>query len=149
MPFGIVETALVIATVRKTRKYAKKRTQRTRRRNFFKTQRQSDVALAAGALAEKLDPVVQSAADEQRVAETADSATGELERIWGIGPIYMERLHQAGVYTFTDLAKLSPMRILDIVAPADSSARPNVESWIEQAAGFINVKTYAVHDSSR
>ncbi len=132
MPIGIIETAVVVAAVSGTYSYAKKRKQRARRRNFFKGQRQGALHnLAVGQIVpvtEKDTPIPNANLDESSVH------TDALEKIWGIGPIYVERLNGAGIYTYSDLANASAENLLNLVAPSDNSPKPDVEAWIKQAS---------------
>ena len=56
-----------------------------------------------------------------------------LEKIHGIGPVFANRLNEAGVHTFSDLAKMSPDRVRDIISPQDWQAI-DPPSWIGQAS---------------
>lgn len=143
MPIGIVESAVVIAAVSGTYKFAKKRSQRARRRSFFKAQHQSALN-AISAENETTTAEVAPTANAEKAAETATPMhTGDnpeqqnqLENIWGIGPIFVERLNGAGIFTYADLASQSTEDILAIVSSSDDSPRPSVEKWIEQAASL-------------
>jgi predicted flap endonuclease-1-like 5' DNA nuclease len=59
-------------------------------------------------------------------------AVNELRDIRGIGPVYAERLQDAGVHSLAQLIALSPDRIREIVR-SPGGLRANVESWIAQA----------------
>jgi predicted flap endonuclease-1-like 5' DNA nuclease len=61
----------------------------------------------------------------------------DLKRINGIGPVFAERLHAGGIYSFAQLATLSPERIHALIAvdgAADQMFIP--EAWIAQAQLF-------------
>ncbi len=62
-----------------------------------------------------------------------------LTDIKGIGPVYAGKLYEAGIYTFRQLASMSPdeVRVL-IDAPAWRQKAVNAESWIEQAGLFAS-----------
>lgn len=54
-----------------------------------------------------------------------------LQEIAGIGPVFAQRLQNAGITSFRQLAMLPPERLRDIVQVAPWQA--DVGSWIEQA----------------
>lgn len=56
-----------------------------------------------------------------------------LIQIIGIGHLYERKLRDAGVLTYSDLAAMSPDRILEIIQPAEWQ-RIEPERWIEDAA---------------
>jgi predicted flap endonuclease-1-like 5' DNA nuclease len=57
------------------------------------------------------------------------------EKIDGVGPIFEERLWNAGVFSFAQLATMSPDRIRQIVDP--QGKQPIVpEDWIKEAGEF-------------
>ena len=66
------------------------------------------------------------------VTRTAEAvlAADDLTEIKGIGPVFAERLRQAGITTFADVAKASADQLRD-VTHATSVANP--DEWIEQA----------------
>jgi predicted flap endonuclease-1-like 5' DNA nuclease len=65
-----------------------------------------------------------------------------LEDIVGIGEIYAHRLNRAGIYTFAQLAALSPERI-EQIAEVEEPQMIDAKSWIAQARGFAFKKTQA------
>lgn len=52
--------------------------------------------------------------------------------IEGIGPVYVQRLNEAGVFTFWQLARLTPAQIQEIIKP-EGWQKIEPESWITQA----------------
>jgi large subunit ribosomal protein L21 len=78
----------------------------------------------------------QAAAAKSQAAETAKRtaeavpAADDLTEIKGIGPVFAERLRQAGMTTFADVAKASAEQLRE-VTHATSVANP--DEWIEQA----------------
>jgi predicted flap endonuclease-1-like 5' DNA nuclease len=58
-----------------------------------------------------------------------------LEDIVGIGEVYAQRLNQAGIYTFAQLAELAPERVKEIAA-AEAWQEIDAEGWVAQARGF-------------
>lgn len=75
----------------------------------------------------------------EETTDDAPVAKDKLENIWGIGPIYAQRLREAGILTFSDLATTTAERIIEIVSPTASSPRPDVEPWLTQAAEFAGI----------
>ena len=71
----------------------------------------------------------QQAAARTKAAE-ATLAADDLTEIKGIGPVFAERLRQAGITTFADVAKASAEQLRE-VTHATSVANP--DEWIEQA----------------
>ena len=55
----------------------------------------------------------------------------DLTKISGIGPAYAQRLNEAGVVTYGQLAGLSPQRIREILHISEWQGDP--EAWIGQA----------------
>ncbi len=66
------------------------------------------------------------------VTRTAEAvlAADDLTEIKGIGPVFAERLRQAGITTFADVAQASADQLRD-VTHATSVANP--DEWIDQA----------------
>jgi predicted flap endonuclease-1-like 5' DNA nuclease len=58
-----------------------------------------------------------------------------LEDIYGIGPVYGNRLREAGIKTFADLAEQHPDRVREIMGIEEWQAA-DPESWISQARDF-------------
>ena len=57
----------------------------------------------------------------------------DLTAIKGIGRVYQQKLHDAGINSYSQLAQMTPERIREIIdAPAWRKLEP--EKWIEQAA---------------
>ena len=54
----------------------------------------------------------------------------------GIGPVYEQRLFDAGIYTFADLAAQSPARLRELVG-AKSWQETETEAWIAEARQFM------------
>lgn len=130
MPIGIVETALVISAATGAYNYAKRTGRRRRRRNFFK-QQQTD---------EYMPPAAPIEAEPSDDAPPPAVMPDDLEKIWGIGPIYVERLHKAGINSYAALANATPDQLRDIAAPSDNAPAPDVTVWIEQVAQFATAE---------
>ena len=83
-------------------------------------------------------PRILTVSGESRVARVMVTDRDPLEEIRGIGPVFAERLNEAGVYTFEELADLTPPEIQEIIgaerwqelAPAD---------WIREAASLARL----------
>jgi predicted flap endonuclease-1-like 5' DNA nuclease len=58
-----------------------------------------------------------------------------LERIQGIDPIFAQRLHEAGIFTFSQLSASSPEQIIEYIQPA-AIAPGDAEAWIVEARVF-------------
>lgn len=71
-----------------------------------------------------------TAADTTTRTAEAALAADDLTEIKGIGPVFAERLRQAGITMFADVAKASADQLRD-VTHATSIANP--DEWIEQA----------------
>jgi predicted flap endonuclease-1-like 5' DNA nuclease len=69
-----------------------------------------------------------------------------LERIQGIDPIFAQRLHEAGIFTFSQLSASSPEQILEFIQPAEI-APGDAEAWIVEARVFSQqpVQTISAH----
>ena len=75
----------------------------------------------------ELNPPVQAVAEPAK-KERKD----RLERIRGIGAVFARRLNEAGVFTFEQLAELSPDRIREILH-VEEWQKIQPEKWIEEA----------------
>ncbi len=62
--------------------------------------------------------------------------------IRGIGPLYEKHLHDAGVRTFTQLAKLSPEDVATHI-PNLSASQVRKQGWVLQARKLVSKKTEA------
>lgn len=98
-----------------------------------------------------IDPTLTSGAEGVHLSDTGDQqpnvefermhAVGEQQRdplidINGIGPVYEQRLFEAGIYTFAQLAAQSPARLRELVG-AKSWQETETEAWIAEARQFI------------
>jgi predicted flap endonuclease-1-like 5' DNA nuclease len=88
------------------------------------------------------DVHLSDAADQQPNAEFERTfAVGERPRdplidINGIGPVYEQRLFDAGIYTFAALAAQSPARLRELVG-AKSWQETDAEAWVAEARQFM------------
>jgi predicted flap endonuclease-1-like 5' DNA nuclease len=78
----------------------------------------------------RLEPLAAPAADQINQVD-------DLQHITGIGPIYAERLNDAGIYTYAQLAQLTPEQLQTIVQPEEWQ-NFNAERWIVQAKEFAH-----------
>jgi predicted flap endonuclease-1-like 5' DNA nuclease len=77
-------------------------------------------------------PRILTVTEESNVAHVYVKEQDPLEKIDGLSPASARRLNDAGIYTFAELAALSPGRIRDVVGATDGeTASP--ETWIQQA----------------
>lgn len=60
-----------------------------------------------------------------------------LEQIKGIGPLFAQRLHEAGIFTFDQLAAAAPTTVRAALQP-ELSQRIDAEAWIAQAQTLID-----------
>jgi len=70
-----------------------------------------------------------TAQPQQKDRKKAD----RLERISGIGKVFKERFNEADIYTFAELASLTPERIREITQ-VEEWQKIEPEDWIAQAA---------------
>ena len=67
---------------------------------------------------------------------TVIKETDHLEDINGIGEVFAQRLNESGVYSFADLADLTPRRIHEIIDPQEWQAI-DAAAWIAEARAFV------------
>ena len=84
--------------------------------------------------------VTESQPDEPTAAEPVHievapppTQQDKLEAIVGIGPVFASHLHATGIYTFAQLAALSPEQLLAIMAPSRGGHLIDAAAWIAQA----------------
>jgi predicted flap endonuclease-1-like 5' DNA nuclease len=103
--------------------------------NQFKTQLLSiDPTLAGVHLSDAGNP--QPDAEVKRTFAVGEQQRDPLIDINGIGPVYEQRLFDAGIYTFADLAAQSPARLRELVG-AKSWQETETEAWIAEARQFM------------
>jgi len=61
-----------------------------------------------------------------------------LQKIHGIGDVFSRRFNEAGVYTFAQLAALTPERAREIINPEEWQAI-DPEQWIAEARQYADV----------
>lgn len=75
---------------------------------------------------------ILTVSEEPRLAQVFVRESDPLEDINGIGPVYAQRLNEAGVYTFEQLAILNADRIIDIIKPRQFQ-EIDPQGWIDEA----------------
>jgi predicted flap endonuclease-1-like 5' DNA nuclease len=68
-------------------------------------------------------------------AAAADSRRDPLIDVDGIGPVYEKRLFEAGIYTFEQLAALTPEQVIEIIKP-QGWQKIEAEAWIAESRMF-------------
>ena len=68
---------------------------------------------------------------------TSSRVVDDFKIIWGIGPLYEKHLHDAGIRTFEQLAKLSPEEIATHI-PKLSARQIRSQNWISEARKLIS-----------
>ena len=93
-----------------------------------KLERQDDLPLTRGG-AGITDGITDGTASDVAAGEDAPD---KLQRIKGIGPVFAQRLNEAGVYTFAQLAATPPDTIVEAVQAQEWQA-VDPASWIAAA----------------
>lgn len=94
-----------------------------------------DLEREVGVLREQQQPAAasQAAAIRQPTPEPLEAAEpADFRQIQGIGPVYAQRLHDAGITTFAQLAGQSPDRLREVTKLAKTRAA-EAEDWIAAA----------------
>lgn len=83
-------------------------------------------------------PLVKETAKEEAPAKPAQvKAPADFTIIKGIGPVYAQRLQDAGIINFADLAKQAPQHLRAVVQAKEWQAL-DIESWILQARALAD-----------
>jgi predicted flap endonuclease-1-like 5' DNA nuclease len=69
----------------------------------------------------------------------------DLQKIKGIGPAFSQRLNEAGIHTFRELAASSPERIKQIVG-AEEWQDVDVETWLRMARHLADESAASVQN---
>jgi hypothetical protein len=105
------------------------------------SKRESDVTQTLGGFEQRLQSIEQAmsgwgAGDSLQggghFTQVIVRRSDDLERIKGIGPAFSQRLNEAGIHTFGELAKSSPERLKQIVG-AEEWQDVDIETWIRMA----------------
>ena len=75
---------------------------------------------------------VLTVSEGPRLAQVFVRESDPLKEITGIGPVYANRLNDAGVYTFEQLANMQEQRIIEIVQPREFQ-EVDPQGWIDEA----------------
>lgn len=71
----------------------------------------------------------------KKVPDQLITATDDLTVIDGIGPTFAQRLNEAGILTYGQLANLEPDQVVEITHVANWQADP--ADWIRQARAMV------------
>ncbi|MEZ4663305.1 MAG: helix-hairpin-helix domain-containing protein [Caldilineaceae bacterium] len=91
----------------------------------------------APAQAAPVETAAAAPAPAQPAPSKALGKSDRLQTINGIGPVYEKKLKAAGVQTFADLARQTPEKVVEIIAP-QSWQNIDAAAWIAQAAELAN-----------
>lgn len=80
-------------------------------------------------------------ANEEALLFPVVVAPDNLEAISGIGPVFAQRLREAGVERFEELAALTPDHLRAIVAPIRSGHMIDADRWIAEARAFAETRS--------
>ncbi len=82
----------------------------------------------------------QSFKPDKGLALTDKTGKDNLEAIKGIGPVYVRRLHEAGIHTFEQLSQLEPEQLGEILGERYKRLFSNQETILAQAKNFAQQK---------
>lgn len=68
------------------------------------------------------------------------SGDDNLQAIRGVGPVISRRLNEAGIYTFEEMAQLTPDELQEILGELIKKFFPGEDKMIAQAREFANQK---------
>jgi predicted flap endonuclease-1-like 5' DNA nuclease len=84
---------------------------------------------------EQIEPLAPESASSSLANAVGERRRDPLIDINGIGPVYAQRLLDAGIYTFEELAAQSPARLRELVG-AKAWQEANTAAWIAEARRF-------------
>jgi predicted flap endonuclease-1-like 5' DNA nuclease len=105
------------------------------------SKRESELAQTLGRLEQRLQSLEQTLSERgngdsaqvgSHFSQVIVRRSDDLQRIKGIGPAFSERLNEAGIHTFRELASSSPERIKQIVR-AEEWQDVDIETWLRMA----------------
>lgn len=82
--------------------------------------------------------VVEEVAEAPKKAKKATKKGDDLKKINGVGPAFEERLNAQGLFTYADVAALTPEAIAKIEEQDNITSDEDWNNWIEQAKTFLN-----------
>lgn len=91
------------------------------------------INIVAGLVGLLFDQVYEAEAEVEEVAR--ESEADDLTTINGIGPTFARRLNEAGVFTFAQLASLTPEEVVTHTHVAEWQGDP--VNWINQASARV------------
>ncbi len=83
--------------------------------------------------------IQQLRAELDQTSRQASLPADKLERINGIGAVFAQRLHEAGIHSFAQLAASTPQQVTEIIRP-ESWQKIEPEEWIEEARQLAGQK---------
>lgn len=92
-------------------------------------------------------PAVLSVTEASGVARVFVENEDPLEEITGIGPVIAARFNAAGIYTFAELASISPERAKEIAATKNWQ-KTEPEKWIREAQALAKANRGGVADGA-
>ncbi|MEA3337155.1 MAG: DUF4332 domain-containing protein [Chloroflexota bacterium] len=69
-------------------------------------------------------------------ADVSAESQDDLTVISGIGPVFQDRLRQAGIVTYAQLAASTPDQVREAIK-ATGRQKTEVERWVEEAAALV------------
>jgi large subunit ribosomal protein L21 len=95
-------------------------------------------------LKERIASLETKVSKRSQLAKTRPTSERErkdnLQAIKGVGPVISKRLNEAGIYTFEELAQLTPEELQEIIGPLSKRFFPKQESILTQAKEFAEQK---------
>ena len=81
-------------------------------------------------------PVAEEVAESPKPLEKSAEGPDDLTRIKGVGPVYEQKLKEAGITTFSQLAALSDEQVRELEERTNFRGRITRDAWREQARGL-------------
>ena len=95
-------------------------------------------------LKERIDALETRVSRKSQLAKTRPSGErakkDNLQAIKGIGPVISKRLNEAGIYTFEELAQVTPEELEEVMGPLAKRFFPKQERILTQAKEFAEQK---------
>jgi predicted flap endonuclease-1-like 5' DNA nuclease len=95
-------------------------------------------------LKERIDALETKVSRKSQLAKTRPSGErakkDNLQAIKGIGPVISKRLNEAGIYTFEELAQVTPEELEEVMGPLAKRFFPKQERILTQAKEFAEQK---------